>query len=210
VRECGGWGCEHAAGVGSWCAVCMSAPHNSWRGVARRGEVSAGGSAMANEQLCDAAECGDMAGIAAALQAGADPNARVYGWTPLSKASFRGHSTAIVALLAAGAHVDGASRLGHTPLMLAAVHNKAAALDTLLAAGADVHRANKNGDTALHRASMWGRLDAAHVLVEAGARADVRNKAGKQPVDMVRALSLAHCGGAIASRRCTAPCADLR
>jgi uncharacterized protein len=143
----------------------------------------------ADDNLSDAAYRGDVAGIAAALLAGADPNAfeGTDDWTPLLWAADNGHVAAIAALLAAGARVDGVdSSVGNTPLMLAAWDGRTPAIDALLAAGADVHRANQYGYTALRFASLYGRLDAARVLLDAGARTDVRDKEGKRPVDMVR------------------------
>jgi hypothetical protein len=140
----------------------------------------------ANERLDTAAMRDDVAGIDTALLAGADPNAFVFGWSPLQHAAFGGHIVAIAALLAAGARVDGGSTYGATPLMWAAANGHTAAIDALVAAGANVHLADKFGNTALHRASMGGHPDAARVLLEAGARADVRNKNGQTPIDWVR------------------------
>jgi hypothetical protein len=145
---------------------------------------------MASEafrRLCSAAERGDVAGIASALMAGADPNALVNNWTPLQRAAGEGHVAAIAALLAAGARVDGTKRRGWTPLIYAAFSGRTAAIAALLAAGADMHRVDHSGDTALHYAVMWGRLDAARLLVEAGARTDMRNSDGTRPIDVVRA-----------------------
>jgi ankyrin repeat protein len=145
--------------------------------------------ASANERLRDAAEEGDVAGIADALLAGADPNAfeGTDDWTPLLSAADICQVAAIAALLAAGARVDGTTRSGSTPLMQAAVAGQTAAVNALLAAGADVQRADTLGQTALHWASEAGRLHAARLLLDAGARTDVRNKHGKRPIDEVRA-----------------------
>jgi uncharacterized protein len=140
----------------------------------------------ADDELCDAAGCGDVAEIERQIAAGADPNALVNDYTPLQRAAVNGYLAAIAALLEAGAHVDGVDSAGFTPLMVAAWHGHKAAIDALVAAGADVHRANNRGLTALHYASMYGRLDAARVLLEAGARTDVRNKGGKLPIAVVR------------------------
>jgi uncharacterized protein len=139
------------------------------------------------ERLWGAADEGDVAGIAAALLAGADPNALVHNWTPLQRAAYHGHVAAIAALLAAGARVDGVDPNGSTPLMWAVSYGGTAAFDALVAAGADVHCADNDGDTALYRASLWSRLHAARALLEAGARTDVRNKHGLRPIDVVRA-----------------------
>jgi ankyrin repeat protein len=145
----------------------------------------------ANERLRDAAGLGDVAGIAAALLAGADPNAPLSGRTPLHRAAHYGHVAAIAALLAAGARMDGADSYGTTPLMEAAQNDRTAAIDALLAAGVHVNRATPSGHTALHYAGMWSRLDTARVLLEAGARTDVRNRDGKRPIDVVCANDVA-------------------
>jgi ankyrin repeat protein len=143
-----------------------------------------------DERLWRAAKDADVAGIAAALLAGVDPDAFEGSqvWTPLQWAAYNGHVAAIAALLAAGARVDGTDCHGTTPLMLAASHSRTVAIDALLAAGADIQHANKVGFTALHHASMWGHLDAARVLVDAGARTDAVTIDGNRPIDMVRAL----------------------
>jgi hypothetical protein len=143
----------------------------------------------ANERLCRAAGRGDVAGIAAALLAGANPNAfeGTIDMTPLQEAASSGHVIAIAALVAAGARVDTANSFGITPLMYAAASDRTAAIDALLTAGADVHRANNDDNTALHWASMDGHLDAARVLLEAGARTDVRDEEGQRPIDEVGA-----------------------
>jgi hypothetical protein len=144
----------------------------------------------ADDELCDAAERGDVAKIERVIAEGANPNALVDDYTPLQWAAHYGHLAAIAALLKAGAYVDGVDSAGFTPLIMAAWYGHRAAIDALVAAGADVHRANNKGNTALHYASMYGRLDAARVLLEAGAQADVRNKDGllfgNRPIDVVR------------------------
>jgi ankyrin repeat protein len=144
--------------------------------------------ASANERLCDAADRGDVAGIAAALLAGADLEALdgAYVMTPLQWAAYTGHVAAIAALLAAGARVDGTDLDGSTPLIYAAIHGHTSATDALLAAGADMHRVDRNGDTALHLTSSYSHVDAARLLLDAGARADVRSNDNKRPIDVVR------------------------
>jgi hypothetical protein len=183
--------CGHAAGAGAWRAACMRLLDQR-RHAAGVACLSAGGSAMeseANERLCEATRDGDVAGIAAALLAGADPNAfeGTQVWTPLHCAAAYDHVAAIAALLAAGAHVDGVNMDGTTPLMYTAIYGRRAAMDALVAAGADVRRANNLGHTALHWASVYGRVDTARVLLDAGVRSNVRSNNGKRPIDVVRA-----------------------
>jgi hypothetical protein len=140
-----------------------------------------------NRVLSRAAYRGDVAGIAAALLAGADPNAVVDHCTQLQTGALSGNVVAIAALLAAGARVNGTSSHGWTPLMYAASNGQTSTVDALLSAGADVRHADIFGRTALHYASMYGRLDVAGLLVDAGARADVPSKEGKRSIDQVRA-----------------------
>jgi len=143
-----------------------------------------------DRQLCDAAEDGDVAGIRAALQAGANVNAGegTWDWTPLHWSALYGRVGSIEALLAVGAHVDGADGDGRTPLMLAVQRERDVAAVALLAAGADVNFADGMDETALHVACKeTGSVDCARELLDAGARTDVRNMYGKRPIDVVRA-----------------------
>jgi ankyrin repeat protein len=140
----------------------------------------------ANDRLIEAVRRGDVAGIAAALLAGADPNAVVQNLTPLQRAALGDHVAVIGALLSAGARVDGADSYSTTPLMYAALYGRTAAVDALLAAGADIHHQDSSGYTALHYTSSNGHLDGSRMLLEAGARMDVRDKRGERPIDVVR------------------------
>jgi ankyrin repeat protein len=142
-----------------------------------------------SQKLCSGAADGDVAVIAAALLAGADPNVVIDNWTPMHRAALRDHVDAIAALLAADANVDGADSGGNAPLMFAAVKGNTDAVDALVAAGADVNRTNHTGDTALHGTSASGYPDPARLLLEAGAWTEVRNKDGKRPIDVVRACA---------------------
>jgi hypothetical protein len=163
----------------------------------------------ANDRLIEAARDGDVAGISAALLAGANPNALVDDWTPLLWAADCGHVASIAALLAAGAYADGANTTGFTPLTLAAMNGHTHAFDVLLDAGADVNHADNDGFTALHCACASGYSSAACRLIEAGARTDVRNQFGQRPIDSVRygvvgscaplsqAATLLHCGAQV-------------
>jgi hypothetical protein len=202
---------DGARGLGCGARVCIRLPIQRKHGAdVVCGCVSAGGGAMAsaNERLREAAYRGDVADIAAALLAGADPNAfeRDNDWTALQWAAYNGHVAAIAALLAAGARVDGADSNGRTPLMYAAIKGRTAAIAALLSAGADVNRA-EIGDyryTALHGTSTWGFLGAARVLLQAGARTDMRNKEGQRPIDKVRMHACSLGAAACSHRRCAA------
>jgi ankyrin repeat protein len=144
-----------------------------------------------SEQLCSAAERGDVADIERLVAAGADPDAdagRGRG-RPLRAAASNGHGAAIAALLAAGALVNAVNSGGRAALMYAAFNGYTAVTAALLAAGADVHLTDESGDTALHDACARGSVDSVRMLLEAGARMDGGNQHGKLPADVVRACA---------------------
>lgn len=89
---------------------------------------------------------GDLARIAALLDAGADINALDrYNQTALMHAAHRG-DVAVVRLLAErGADLDHAAKYGMTALMLAVIGNHPEVVELLLSAGADTtRRGSKN------------------------------------------------------------------
>ena len=103
--------------------------------------------AAADTPLHSAAGTGDTAALAALLDAGADPNARHAGFTPLHyAAAFPSHrinderprfAFAVPALLAAGADPNACDSAGFTPLHHAAIHSRPGAVLALRRAGAD-------------------------------------------------------------------------
>ncbi|MBM2710294.1 ankyrin repeat domain-containing protein [Mesorhizobium caraganae] len=117
--------------------------------------------------LHDAAKSGDLAAIAAALDAGADIEEPEKGATPLFLAVRSGHPEAAELLIERGADVSKESTLG-LPLTVAVLKNSVDLMRLLLAHGADPNAAAR-GETMLHFAIENGCLDCVKVLVEAGA-----------------------------------------
>lgn len=114
---------------------------------------------------------GDQAGLAAALEAGADPNAADrWGVTALARAAAKGDLAVVDLLLTHGAEVDRASGAGNTALMAAAAAGRVEALERLLAAGADPGHGNTWGLTA-HDWAQWppNGADVQALLEERGA-----------------------------------------
>jgi len=194
----GGGGCVRfgdVACVPLWCAgpACVRSCRccgGTGAGMAATEREAVARQGSFDRQLVDAAKCGDVAGISLALRAGANVNAGegTDRMTPLTWAACSGHIAAVEALMAAGAHVDGADRAGETALMHAAHTGRTMAVACLLSAGADVHRVNRNGVTALHLACSWGNARQTRNLLEAGARTDVADRRGRFPIDVVRAV----------------------
>jgi ankyrin repeat protein len=135
-----------------------------------------------DEELLAAAEAFDLNAVKAALEAGADVDARGQGGrTALMSASMRSFIQIMEVLLEAGASVDLRGALGETALILAASGRGGESIQLLLGNGADPNL----GDRAKKRPLMWmvdtqfhrGSDTSANVapLVRAGARIDDRD-----------------------------------
>ena len=95
--------------------------------------------AASNEALIEAAGCGDVDGVEAALVAGANINAvDANGNSALHRACHGGHEAVASALLDAGADPNFAGEDGMRPLHVACASGDAAIVAMLLAVGADV------------------------------------------------------------------------
>jgi cytochrome c len=123
--------------------------------------------------LHDAAKRGDIAAIAAALDAGAKVNESDGIATPLLYALNRQHLDAARLLVERGADVNAVSKLGGSPLMVAVAKNRLEFITLLLAHGADPNP-NAGKQTPLHVAVKNGCLDCVTALVEAGAGVNAR------------------------------------
>lgn len=132
--------------------------------------------------LAKAAREGDMAALRKHLDAGADPEGRLQGYTPLHFAVLYGRTEAALELISRGADIAARDPQGDDPLMLAALSNNITDADAaevaraLLQRGASVHcpkgpDANpKSGDyTPLYMAKNRKKTKLAGVLKEFGA-----------------------------------------
>ncbi|MEV6305857.1 ankyrin repeat domain-containing protein [Actinoplanes sp. NPDC051861] len=136
-----------------------------------------------NEELLAAVEAFDLKAVIAALEAGADVDARSPGGrTGLMSASMRSFIEIMEVLLNAGASIDLQATLGETALICAASGRGGESILLLLENGADPNL----GDRDMKRPLMWmvdpqfhrGSDTSANIapLVRAGARIDDRDE----------------------------------
>ena len=121
--------------------------------------------------LMIAARTGRLEPVQALLANGASVHARdtYRDQTALMWAIGEGHHRVAEALVAAGAEVSAASRIGFTPIMFAARNGDVAMMKLLIAKGASVNETMKDGTTVLHVAVVRGYVEAAEFLLDHGA-----------------------------------------
>lgn len=106
------------------------------------------------------------------LAAGANPNTRYEGWTPLMFAAKSGYTECTRALVnTRGIAVNTTNREGWTALMLAARHNHPDCVKLLLDTdNVDINKKLPSGHTALNLAINSSNNECAKLLLEEGAR----------------------------------------
>jgi cytochrome c len=120
------------------------------------------------ESFHDFARYGDVAGIVAALDAGADVNDYNGFGSPLTNAVRKGHYFAAKLLIERGANVNIPTRYYGDPVMIAAARSRADLVELLLEHGA-IPDSTLDGTPVLHVAALMGCFDCVRALVEAGA-----------------------------------------
>lgn len=127
----------------------------------------------------------DPAALRAALDAGANPDARdAAGDTPLHASVWPGAMAAVELLVARGADLDAVNHRG-VPVLHEAVRRERPAMARLLVergARVDDH-AGDDGSTALHWAAKFGETELVELLLARGARIDARDRSGRTPLD---------------------------
>jgi hypothetical protein len=123
----------------------------------------------ATRDLLSAAGAGDAAAITAALEAGADIEARGEGgMTALVTATKANHIDAARALIEAGADVNAKDDIQDSAYLYAGARGHDEILRLTLDNGADLTSTNRFGGTALIPASERGLLVTVQILLEAG------------------------------------------
>lgn len=103
------------------------------------------------------------------------------GSTPLHQAVYQDEIETARRLIAAGADVRAATRIGAiTPLLVAAKNGNPAMIKLLVDAGADPKSANAQGTTALMMAAAAGNAEAVNLLIDKGADVNARESAHGQ------------------------------
>jgi ankyrin repeat protein len=130
----------------------------------------------------DAAIGGDLAGVQAELDKGANVNAKMWRRTPLHSATAGGHTEIAELLIDNGADVNANEDYGWTPLHLAAKYGHREVAELLIAKGADVNAKKKDGWTPLHLAALYGHTEIVELLITNGADVNAKTEEGATPL----------------------------
>ncbi|MDX8434175.1 ankyrin repeat domain-containing protein [Mesorhizobium abyssinicae] len=134
----------------------------------------------------DAATKGDVAGITAALDAGAGVDESDGKATPLYLAVKGGHFAAAKLLMDRGADVNAAPTPVLGPALMPALAKRRIDLMKLLLDGGANPNSKRSRENAIHIAVNLGCLDCVKALVEAGADVNAKTKDGKTPIHLAR------------------------
>ena len=116
------------------------------------------------------------------LEAGANPDMKGRGFTPLGMAALRGHVRIARLLLKAGADVDRKSNDGNTPIIAATIMHRTDVVRELLAYRPDMTIWNREGRVSLGIAVELGYKDIVAMMLDAGVDPNVMDRNGNQPL----------------------------
>jgi ankyrin repeat protein len=127
--------------------------------------------AATDTRVADAAMKNDTDSVRSLIKQAADVNgAQGDGMTALHYAALNGNLDMARMLIAAGANVKAATRLGsYTPLFMAAKNGNAGVVGALLKGGADAKAAGSTGLNALMMAATSGDAESIRLLIQGGA-----------------------------------------
>lgn len=116
------------------------------------------------------------------LEAGADPDKKARGFTPLGMAALRGHAGIATLLLKAGADVDRKSSDGNTPITAATLMHRIDVVRALLPYRPDMTIWNREGRVSLGIAVEEGLQDIVVLMLDAGVDPNVMDRNGNRPI----------------------------
>lgn len=116
------------------------------------------------------------------LEAGADPDLKGRGFTPLGMAALRGHARIVRMLLKAGADIDMKSSDSNTPIIAATLMHRTDAVRELLAHQPDMTIWNREGRVSLGIAVEDGSKDIVVMMLEAGTDPNLMDRNGNRPL----------------------------
>lgn len=116
------------------------------------------------------------------LDAGADPELKGRGFTPLGMAALQGHVQITRQLLKAGADVNRKSSDGNTPITAATLMHRTDVVRELLAYRPDVSIWNSEGRVSLGIAVEENCPDIVALMLAAGVDPNVMDRNGNQPL----------------------------
>jgi rhodanese-related sulfurtransferase len=110
------------------------------------------------------------------------------GTTPLMKASHRGQTKIVRALIAAGSELNARNADGNNALWLACVGSHLDVISALIKAGIDIDNRNDNGATPLMYAASAGKAAVVERLLAAGASLTPETLDGFTALDMAATI----------------------
>jgi ankyrin repeat protein len=163
-----------------------------------------------DQKLIDAAREGNLEGVSALINKGANVNVRTeFGETPLHLAESREIARLLISkgadihakdhefgmtplfnaskeisefLLSRGADVNAKGKKGVTPLAWAVYWDNIDKIEFLISKGADLNAGDENLKTPLHIAANWNKTEIAALLISRGANINARDESGWTPL----------------------------
>jgi ankyrin repeat protein len=145
----------------------------------------------ADDRLWNAAARGDLEGVRAALQDGADVDTAQNGSVVLNRAVSSGNPDVVSLLLRRGANVNIVDqRWGYTPLVnaITGLSDPYRVAGMLIANGANVRKADQAGWTPVHWAASNGQQEIVNLLLHNGADINALDAERHTPLDIVGEL----------------------